>query len=122
MYADLDARMGGHNAFFFGATPTSLDAVVFGHLAQAMTLVDLSDRLPAYKNLFRCASRLAWRLSVPGTGWAGEGGGAGEGSRRRELRGGGGDVLHDLLCRADYVNSLNVFNQLAVRCERICEA
>ena len=48
-----DADEGHSNTYFFGAIPTSLDAVVFGHLAEAWTIEALLDVLPEYKNLSR---------------------------------------------------------------------
>lgn len=55
MYAALDLRLGksGGPFFFGGAAPTSLDACVFGHLAEAWTLAGLLDLLPAFDNLSR---------------------------------------------------------------------
>lgn len=54
MYAALDLRLGNSGGdFFFGAEPTSLDACVFGHLAEAWTLAGLLDLLPAFDNLAR---------------------------------------------------------------------
>lgn len=54
MYAALDLRLGkSDGAFFYGAEPTSLDACVFGHLAEAWTLAGLLDLLPAFDNLSR---------------------------------------------------------------------
>lgn len=57
IYAALDLRLGnstdGGGPFFFGAEPTSLDACVFGHLAEAWTLAGLLDLLPAFENLSR---------------------------------------------------------------------
>lgn len=56
LYSALDLRLGKQDAYFFGATPTSLDACVFGHLAEAWSVGDLLDLLPAFENLSRCVS------------------------------------------------------------------
>lgn len=61
LYAALDLRLGSRNGddnseeacFFFGSKPTSLDASVFGHLAEAWTIAGLLDLLPAFENLSR---------------------------------------------------------------------
>lgn len=54
LYSALDLRLGEQDAYFFGATPTSLDACVFGHLAEAWSVGDLLDLLPAFENMSRC--------------------------------------------------------------------
>ncbi|KDO32391.1 hypothetical protein SPRG_02868 [Saprolegnia parasitica CBS 223.65] len=41
-YAALNARL-GDGPFFYGAAPTSLDAIVFGHLVDALSDVQLRD-------------------------------------------------------------------------------
>ncbi|CAN0479870.1 unnamed protein product, partial [Laminaria digitata] len=143
LYAALDLKLscgggggggegGQKNPYFFGATPTSLDACVFGHLAEAWTIRALLDILPAYENLSRFFRRLCDEYFSPG--WsppphpappstaAGGGGGvseskAGTGGGDGEDRGGGGegdggDALREAMMHADYVNSLNAFNQL----------
>ncbi|CAN0036267.1 unnamed protein product, partial [Hapterophycus canaliculatus] len=60
LYAALDLRLGSRTSdrseeacFFFGSEPTSLDACVFGHLAEAWTIAGLLDLLPAFDNLSR---------------------------------------------------------------------
>ena len=55
LYAALDLKLGGTGGggYFFGSTATSLDACVFGHLAEAWTIGALLDILPAYENLSR---------------------------------------------------------------------
>eukprot|EP00953_Heterococcus_sp_UTEX-ZZ885_P013740 7837-Heterococcus_DN1.PRE.1 len=52
-YATLDARLGSSKEFFFGGRPRSLDALVFGHIAHAMTDAALVTVLPDYTNLMR---------------------------------------------------------------------
>ncbi|CAM9223541.1 unnamed protein product [Chrysoparadoxa australica] len=52
-YRCLDTRLGTTSQFFFGPTPVSLDAVVFGHVAEAMADITLVTVLPSYSNLMR---------------------------------------------------------------------
>ena len=52
-YATLDARLGSEQRYFFGDRPHTLDAVVFGHIAEALRDVALHAILPQYKNLMR---------------------------------------------------------------------
>ncbi|CAM9600857.1 unnamed protein product [Pylaiella littoralis] len=136
MYAALDLRLGkSEEAFFFGPSPTSLDACVFGHLAEAWTIAGLLEILPAFDNLSRFFRRVCDEYFRPGgfppssppgggqgvpngaggegmagTGGGTDGGGAGDGD------GDGGaamtESLRQAMLRADYVNSLNAFNQL----------
>eukprot|EP00903_Cladosiphon_okamuranus_P009979 g9465.t1 len=130
MYAALDLRLGkSGGAFFFGSGPTSLDACVFGHLAEAWTLAGLLDLLPAFDNLSRFFRLVCEDYFRPGSfPPAGEqetqeppdgtidGGSAAVaegGERDRDFAGScGGAALRLAMLRADYVNSLNAFNQL----------
>ncbi|CAN0134525.1 unnamed protein product [Ectocarpus fasciculatus] len=124
MYAALDLRLGNSKeAFFFGSRPTSLDAVVFGHLAEAWTIAALLDLLPAFDNLSRLFRSVCDDYFRPGSFPPPSSGSEGvaeskEGGEERSDdgpggSGGGEDRLRDAMLRADYVNSLNAFNQLA---------
>eukprot|EP00752_Nemacystus_decipiens_P005712 g5170.t1 len=122
MYLALDLRLGKSGGpFFFGAAPSSLDACVFGHLAEAWTLAGLLDLLPAFDNLARFFRLVCSDYFRPGSfppagdqdtqeipnGTSGV-------SSAGEPEGGGEEsaALRRAMLRADYVNSLNAFNQL----------
>ncbi|CAM9131576.1 unnamed protein product [Ectocarpus sp. 6 AP-2014] len=111
MYAALDLRLGNSKeAFFFGSRPTSLDAVVFGHLAEAWTIAALLDLLPAFDNLSRLFRRVCDDYFRPGSFPPPSSGGEGVAESEKS---GSEDRLRDAMLRADYVNSHNAFNQLA---------
>eukprot|EP00904_Undaria_pinnatifida_P012904 jgi/Undpi1/8744/HiC_scaffold_25.g11206.m1 len=120
-----DADEGHSNTYFFGAIPTSLDAVVFGHLAEAWTIEALLDVLPEYKNLSRFFRQVCDEYFSPG--WSPppaltkvDGGGVSESKAGSGEMGGtgdgegcvGDDELREAMMHANYVNSLNAFNQL----------
>ncbi|CAM9147425.1 unnamed protein product [Ectocarpus sp. 8 AP-2014] len=111
MYAALDLRLGNSKeAFFFGSRPTSLDAVVFGHLAEAWTIAALLDLLPAFDNLSRLFRRVCDDYFRPGSFPPPSSGDEGVAESKKS---GSEDRLRDAMLRADYVNSHNAFNQLA---------
>ncbi|CBJ32432.1 Sorting and Assembly Machinery 35kDa protein [Ectocarpus siliculosus] len=111
MYAALDLRLGNSKeAFFFGSRPTSVDAVVFGHLAEAWTIAVLLDLLPAFDNLSRLFRHVCDNYFRPGSFPPPSSGGEGVAESKKS---GSEDRLRDAMLRADYVNSHNAFNQLA---------
>jgi glutathione S-transferase len=95
LYKQLDGRLGDSSGpFFFGTRPSSFDACLFGHLADAMADVNFVVILPDYSHLMAFFRAMHERLFTD------EAAAAVEGPRGQLLR------------RANYVNSRNAFNQL----------
>ncbi|CAN0024173.1 unnamed protein product, partial [Phaeothamnion confervicola] len=53
LYGVLDARLGSECDYFHGEAPSTIDAVVWGHVAEALTDVELVLLLPRHRNLMR---------------------------------------------------------------------
>lgn len=97
IYMQLDSRLQNSlGDFFFGREPTSFDACLFGHLAEAMADVHFVTVVPLYSSLLSYFQRLLDRFFAP------------EVNPRIVTD----EDTRKAWARANYVNSLNKFNQI----------
>jgi len=89
IYAAFEERLrASAGGFFFGREPTSVDAYLFGHLAEAMTDLHFSSILPSYTNLMSFFRMIHTRYFAPS------------------------DDQPAFLSRINHVNACNKFNQV----------
>lgn len=102
IYDELDKRLGATaGVYFFGSEPTSFDAALFGHLGDALMDMHFTTLVPLYPNLlnyFQGILDLYFSEDV-------------------DVRLAGSEETKLAWARANYINSLNRFNQLdKLRC------
>lgn len=107
-YRELDNWLGASTGdFFFGREPTSFDACLFGHLAEALADVNLLVLVTTLPNLMRFFRRIAEEFFHVGTEEA-----AAASSSAADAGFRVPSALKEFYRRADYVNNCNAFNQV----------
>ena len=106
IYKELDNWLGASTGdFFFGREPTSFDAVLFGHLAEAFADINFLVFLPSYSNLVRYFRFIAEQYFSSSSS-------SSAAAAASTLLSPPDKQTRDLWARADYVNSQNPFNQV----------
>lgn len=126
VYRELDNLLGASTGdFFFGREPTSFDACLFGHLAEALADVNVLVIVSTFDNLMRFFRRIAEEFfnvgaqAAASTASSSTSPSASPGGPVREPQGFSiASDLKECYRHADYMNNRNPFNQ--VEAAKLC--